>query len=135
MRGVANSVVHMRWLQPLPAMRSTAAMARRFREVIHKMEHVIFSAAQLHDTCEMLSIPVIVTEQYPKALKHTVLEIDVKRDNTTVVEKTMFSMVTPVRCFFDDSAAHACSCQSINPCCFRPPGEVLNAVCRKWRQR
>jgi hypothetical protein len=99
MRGVANSVVHMRWLQPLPAMRSTAAMARRFREVIHKMEHVIFSAAQLHDTCEMLSIPVIVTEQYPKALKHTVLEIDVKRDNTTVVEKTMFSMVTPVRCF------------------------------------
>jgi predicted double-glycine peptidase len=62
------------------------------------MEHVIFSAAQLHDTCEILSIPVIVTEQYPKALKHTVPEIGVKRDNTTVVEKTLFSMITPVRC-------------------------------------
>ena len=62
------------------------------------MEHVIFSAAQLHDTCEILSIPVIVTEQYTKALKHTVPEIGVKRDNTTVVEKTLFSMITPVRC-------------------------------------
>ena len=62
------------------------------------MEHVIFSAAQLHDACEMLSIPVIVTEQYPKALKHTVPELDVNRDNTTVVEKTLFSMITPVRC-------------------------------------
>ena len=78
-------------------MHSTISVARRFREVIHKMEHVIFSAAQLHDTCEMLSIPVIVTEQYPKALKHTVPEIDVTRDNTIVVEKTLFSMVTPVR--------------------------------------
>ena len=30
-----------------------------------------------------------------RALKHTVPEIDVKRENTTVIEKTLFSMVTP----------------------------------------
>lgn len=59
------------------------------------MEHVIHSAAQLHDACEILSVPVVITEQYPKALKHTVPELDVKRENTTVIEKTLFSMITP----------------------------------------
>ena len=58
------------------------------------MEHVIFSAAQLHDTCEILSVPVVITEQYPKALKHTVPEIDVKRENTTVIEKTVFFTIS-----------------------------------------
>ena len=68
----------------------------RFRELIHRMPHVIYSASLLNEAAAILSIPVMVTEQYPKALLHTVAEIDVEGENTTVFEKTMFSMVTPV---------------------------------------
>jgi hypothetical protein len=67
----------------------------RFRELIHNMPHVIHSAALLHDAAALLGVPVIVTEQYPKALLRTVAELDVARPNVAVFEKTLFSMVTP----------------------------------------
>lgn len=43
-----------------------------------------------------MGIPVIVTEQYPKALGHTVSELrECLAANTPVVSKTLFSMVVP----------------------------------------
>ena len=45
---------------------------------------------------QALSLPIIVTEQYPKALGNTVAEISsVLPPGTTVVAKTRFSMLTP----------------------------------------
>ena len=42
--------------------------------------------------CRILNVPVIVTEQYPKGLGHTVEEIQlVLPDDTTPIEKTAFS--------------------------------------------
>ncbi|CAD5120763.1 DgyrCDS9323 [Dimorphilus gyrociliatus] len=39
-----------------------------------------------------LNLPVVVTEQYPKGLGHTVKELDVK--GFPIIEKTQFSMCT-----------------------------------------
>merc|ERR1711871_1439252 len=53
-----------------------------------------------------LSIPVIVTEQYPKGLLHTVPEIDLSAGEPSIYgpyEKTQFSMMTTeVRSLFDE---------------------------------
>jgi hypothetical protein len=43
---------------------------------------------------EILTVPVIVTEQYPKGLGHTVAELDVSKA-LVVSPKTRFSMLTP----------------------------------------
>ena len=51
------------------------------------------SAQLLTKTAAVLDIPVVVTEQYPKALGHTVAELDVSKA-AKVVEKVEFSMVT-----------------------------------------
>lgn len=45
---------------------------------------------------ELLDVPVIVTEQYPKAFGPTVSELaDAYPRDTTVLAKTQFSMFTP----------------------------------------
>ncbi|CAE7467409.1 isoc1, partial [Symbiodinium microadriaticum] len=64
----------------------------RFRDVIDRMPEVIAAAKAMMDAGEALSIPIIITEQYPKALGHTVPELDVSKAN--VFEKTKFSMCT-----------------------------------------
>lgn len=68
----------------------------RFRALIDKMGHVIATANSLLKCADVMNIPVIVTEQYPKALLHTVSELDVSK--ATVLEKTQFSMATDEVC-------------------------------------
>mmetsp|Transcript_31611 Transcript_31611/g.57978 ORF Transcript_31611/g.57978 Transcript_31611/m.57978 type:complete len:234 (+) Transcript_31611:112-813(+) len=64
----------------------------RFRTTIHAMPHVIATAKTLLACADVMSVPVVVTEQYPKALLHTVEELDVSK--AKVFEKTLFSMCT-----------------------------------------
>ncbi|KAA0189699.1 hypothetical protein HAZT_HAZT004173 [Hyalella azteca] len=46
--------------------------------------------------CSILSVPVVVTEQYPKGLGVTVAELDLESIPIALkVEKTQFNMVTP----------------------------------------
>lgn len=47
----------------------------RFRDLIHEMPAVVTTASVLVNAAAILSCPVIVTEQYPKAFKHTVAEL------------------------------------------------------------
>ncbi|CAJ1374809.1 unnamed protein product [Effrenium voratum] len=63
-----------------------------FRDVIDRMGQVIAAAKTMVDASNVLAIPVIVSEQYPKALGHTVPEVDVSQ--AKVFEKTKFSMCT-----------------------------------------
>eukprot|EP00316_Scyphosphaera_apsteinii_P016623 CAMPEP_0119314052 /NCGR_PEP_ID=MMETSP1333-20130426/31457_1 /TAXON_ID=418940 /ORGANISM="Scyphosphaera apsteinii, Strain RCC1455" /LENGTH=191 /DNA_ID=CAMNT_0007319075 /DNA_START=63 /DNA_END=638 /DNA_ORIENTATION=+ len=65
----------------------------RFRNVIHKFEAVQVGASRISQTAQLLEIPVIVTEQYPKGLGHTVAELEVS--HAKVFEKTCFSMLSP----------------------------------------
>eukprot|EP00386_Alphamonas_edax_P009127 GDKI01030033.1.p1 GENE.GDKI01030033.1~~GDKI01030033.1.p1 ORF type:complete len:152 (-),score=43.21 GDKI01030033.1:16-471(-) len=64
----------------------------RFRAVIHQMPHVIHTGKIMAHASRIMEIPLLVTEQYPKALLKTVAEIPV--EHGTVFEKTKFSMLT-----------------------------------------
>ncbi|GHP02212.1 hypothetical protein PPROV_000096900 [Pycnococcus provasolii] len=68
----------------------------RFAPLIHRFDAVAHTSAQLLRGCNALGIPALVTEQYPKALGHTVPEVSSHvADGTPVLEKTLFSMVLP----------------------------------------
>ncbi|GJQ09361.1 hypothetical protein GpartN1_g1152.t1 [Galdieria partita] len=65
----------------------------RFRSVIYQYPSVIHAAKILLESAELFKIPVIATEQYPRALGHTVEELDPQK--MKVYEKTVFSMIVP----------------------------------------
>ncbi|CAM9863495.1 unnamed protein product [Ectocarpus sp. 12 AP-2014] len=70
----------------------------RFRDLIHNMPAVISTAKFMLDVSQELEVPCIVTEQYPKALLHTVPELNVGKGpdqiNVPIFEKKLFSMCT-----------------------------------------
>lgn len=75
----------------------------RFRPVISNMETVISNCRLLTSSCQLLDIPIVVTEQYPKAFGHTVKECfptDTDLSNIPIFPKTRFSMMT------DDVSSH-----------------------------
>mmetsp|Transcript_23440 Transcript_23440/g.32757 ORF Transcript_23440/g.32757 Transcript_23440/m.32757 type:complete len:229 (+) Transcript_23440:344-1030(+) len=68
----------------------------RFRDLIKFMPSVIHTSKILMKSADVMKIPTIVTEQYPKALGRTVPELELaKFPNVKVIEKKQFSMVTP----------------------------------------
>jgi len=68
----------------------------RFRPVIADMPAVIDTTARMVRGCAEMNIPIIVTEQYPKALGNTVEEVKKHLpESAPIVEKTMFTMLVP----------------------------------------
>lgn len=67
----------------------------RFRGVIPHFPSVVHAATTLFDFAALVGIPTLLTEQYPKALGHTVSELPLPAPSATVVEKTAFSMLVP----------------------------------------
>ena len=71
---------------------------QRFTEIIYGFEALVKCSGYLVKVANALDIPVVCTEQYPKAFKATVPElaalIAAKEKNATF-EKTLFSMATP----------------------------------------
>jgi nicotinamidase-related amidase len=72
----------------------------RFRPLIHRFPTVIQTAKTLTQVARILDIPVVATEQYPKALKHTVEELQPflasegnKAGFVTTFPKMKFSML------------------------------------------
>ena len=51
----------------------------RFRSAIHKFSAVVSGGTRMVQAASVLNVPVIITEQYPKGLGHTVAEIDVSK--------------------------------------------------------
>ena len=96
----------------------------RFRSVIHGFSAVADTSRRLSQAAAELKLPTVVTEQYPKALGHTVSEVaDVLPESSLTVAKTDFSMVVPeVREFLGGSShvrnillagveTHVCVCR------------------------
>jgi len=65
----------------------------RFRPLIWKAESVIARSKLLIDTCKLLKIPILVTEQNPARFGPTLPELD--PGSAQVLSKMRFSMRTP----------------------------------------
>jgi nicotinamidase-related amidase len=68
-------------------------MQEKFRKTIQYYPQILNVANRMLQASQILELPVVVTEQYPKALGHTVTELDVS--SCPVFEKTQFSMLVP----------------------------------------
>jgi len=66
----------------------------KFRNVIFEMDNIIKNADILNKASEILEIPLIITEQYPKGLGSTISDIH-QPDTAIRLEKTVFSTFTP----------------------------------------
>lgn len=69
-------------------------MQKRFAPVIQHFADIVTVGARVLKAAEILNIPLVVSEQYPKGLLNTVDELDISRASL-VAEKTKFSMVIP----------------------------------------
>ncbi|GAX75726.1 hypothetical protein CEUSTIGMA_g3169.t1 [Chlamydomonas eustigma] len=68
----------------------------KFRPVISHFPAVIDTARRMIRGANTLQLPVIATEQYPKALGSTCSElVEVLTPTSPIVPKTLFSMLTP----------------------------------------
>lgn len=71
---------------------SSSLMSRSFRPVIDGFDSVVANCGLLAEGFGVMGRPVIVTEQYPKGLGHTVPELAERLpEGTPVIEKTRFS--------------------------------------------
>jgi len=62
----------------------------KFNSVIHEMDKVIDNTTKLIKSFQILNIPVIVTEQYPKGLGKTVNKVKDVLENYCPIEKITF---------------------------------------------
>ncbi|KAL6075741.1 isochorismatase domain-containing protein [Balamuthia mandrillaris] len=66
----------------------------RFRDLISHMPSVVHVSDLMVKAAPVFKIPVVVTEQYPKAFGRIVPEIDLSGEEVHKFEKTRFSMLT-----------------------------------------
>ena len=71
-----------------------AYLQERFRPVISGMPAIIDTARRMIKGATALKLPVVATEQYPKALGNTVEELkEVLPSNALIQDKLYFSMM------------------------------------------
>ncbi|MBD3164919.1 isochorismatase family protein [Candidatus Woesearchaeota archaeon] len=68
----------------------------KFRPVIYEFGELVDNSRKLIKTVNLLGIPIIVTEQYPKGLGETVKELREELKNSEKIEKVSFN------CFNDN---------------------------------
>ncbi|KAL8614295.1 Isochorismatase domain-containing protein 2, mitochondrial [Nucella lapillus] len=68
-------------------------MQEKFRPTIQYFPQIVSVSARMLQASRLLEMPVVVTEQYPKGLGHTVPELGVKDEK--IFPKTSFSMALP----------------------------------------
>ena len=70
---------------------------QRFRPAIYQFDSIAKRTVFLTKCCQVLQIPIIITEQNPKALGSTILEIKGVLDESKakIFPKMQFSMLTP----------------------------------------
>jgi nicotinamidase-related amidase len=81
-------------LNPANTVLLVCDIQERFRDVIWKFDSVLRTSKLLIDGCKEIGVPIIATEQYPKALGRTCSELTAGNDFPKI-EKMNFSMCTP----------------------------------------
>jgi nicotinamidase-related amidase len=67
-------------------------MQEKFRPIMASFDEVAARIAVMVQGCKLLTVPILVTEQYPQGLGHTAPEIQAQLPDTTVpIEKLTFS--------------------------------------------
>ncbi|CAG8436062.1 750_t:CDS:2 [Ambispora gerdemannii] len=66
----------------------------KFQKMIHQFPSLVVTANKMISAAKILDIPMVVTEQNPKALGNTVPELDISSAKL-VLPKTKFSMFLP----------------------------------------
>jgi nicotinamidase-related amidase len=66
-------------------------MQEKFTGIIHKFDKIIKNSKILIDGLNILEVPIIVTEQYPKGLGNTIPEIKEHLEEYNPIEKLAFS--------------------------------------------
>ena len=61
-----------------------------FRPAVLDFERVVGNVAKLVEGANVIGIPVVATEQYPKGLGHTVPEVAETLNGTEPIEKSCF---------------------------------------------
>ena len=86
---------HPNVLDPAATALLVVDVQERFRDAIPEFDVMVAACVRLARTFRLLGLPIIVTEQYPKGLGHTVREIaEALREGSSqqvVLEKTTFS--------------------------------------------
>ena len=78
-------------LRPDDALLLLVDMQERLQPHMHDDARLRAKAGALARGCQLLDVPVFVTEQYPKGLGHTVPELREVVEHAGVLEKTAFS--------------------------------------------
>jgi nicotinamidase-related amidase len=94
MNPIGSNLVVMRHFNLLKKEHSLLVVVdvqEKFRQHIAEFEQMTKNIVRLIDACKILEIPVIATEQYPKGLGATVLEIGRALEGAHAFEKTAFS--------------------------------------------
>jgi nicotinamidase-related amidase len=87
-----NAMLHKNTLDPAHTTLAIIDMQESFRSVISDFAETAVRIALVAHAAQLLNIPVIVTEQYPKGLGHTANEIKaVLPADFNFIEKTAFS--------------------------------------------
>ncbi|ORE06701.1 Isochorismatase hydrolase [Rhizopus microsporus var. microsporus] len=88
------SISSIKRLAPQTTSLFVCDIQERFKGLIWQYPSVISVAGKMIKASKLLDIPVVVTEQYPKAFGKTVSELDIS-DAAICLEKTKFSMYVP----------------------------------------
>lgn len=83
---------HPACLKPEGTVLAVIDIQEKFLPVIHAADKVITRTKILIEGFKILGLPIVVTEQYPKGLGHTVNELaETLPEKTPVIEKNTFS--------------------------------------------
>jgi len=80
-------------LNPSNTVLLVCDIQERFKDVIWKFDSVLRTSKLLVDGCAVINIPIVATEQYPKALGKTCTELT--SNDYPKFTKMAFSMCTP----------------------------------------
>ncbi|XXQ67456.1 isochorismatase family protein [Neisseriaceae bacterium B1] len=82
-------------LNPKETLLLVVDIQERLIPMLHQAEHFIAASRRIIEGAQLLELPIILTEQYPKGLGYTVNDIKLVSKDAPVYEKTQFSAYTP----------------------------------------
>lgn len=88
------TIANMNQIRPLISSSTLfiCDVQERFRPLIYNMNTVIRRTELINNVCNILQIPIVISEQYPKAMGATVPEIT-RHINSYTFDKMKFSMI------------------------------------------